>query len=388
MLIVNGTVHTMDGLTIPNGYVAVSGSKIAKVGPMEECPDFWEGETVDAGQGHILPGFVDAHSHLGMFGDALGFEGDDGNESTDPCTPHLRAIDAINPLDRCFEEAREAGVTTVVTGPGSANPISGQLAAIKTAGRWVDAMVVKAPAAMKLALGENPKMVYNERHETPVTRMATAAIIRENLRKALEYGEKLDRAAADEEDKPDYDAKLEALLPVVRGELPVHIHAHRADDIATGVRIAKEFGLKCVIVHGTEAHLIPDLLEQEGIPVITGPCLGDRSKPELANMTLESPAVLTLRGVRTAICTDHPEVPIQYLPLCAALAVKGGMNPEAALAAITINPARIAGIDDRVGSLTPGKDADIVVMSGHPINLLSRVRAVYIEGRRVKGQGI
>ena len=385
MLIVNGTVHTMDGLTIPNGYVAVSGSKIAKVGPMEECPDFWEGETIDAGQGHILPGFVDAHSHLGMFGDALGFEGDDGNESTDPCTPHLRAIDAINPLDRCFEEAREAGVTTVVTGPGSANPISGQLAAIKTAGRWVDAMVVKAPAAMKLALGENPKMVYNERHETPVTRMATAAIIRENLRKALEYGEKLDRAAADEEDKPDYDAKLEALLPVVRGELPVHIHAHRADDIATGVRIAKEFGLKCVIVHGTEAHLIPDLLEQEGIPVITGPCLGDRSKPELANMTLESPAVLTLRGVRTAICTDHPEVPIQYLPLCAALAVKGGMNPEAALAAITINPARIAGIDDRVGSLTPGKDADIVVMSGHPINLLSRVRAVYIEGRRVKG---
>ena len=386
MLIVNGTVHTMDGLTIPNGYVAVSGSKIAKVGPMEECPDFWEGETIDAGQGHILPGFVDAHSHLGMFGDALGFEGDDGNESTDPCTPHLRAIDAINPLDRCFEEAREAGVTTVVTGPGSANPISGQLAAIKTAGRWVDAMVVKAPAAMKLALGENPKMAYNERHETPVTRMATAAIIRENLRKALEYGEKLDRAAADEEeDKPDYDAKLEALLPVVRGELPVHIHAHRADDIATGVRIAKEFGLKCVIVHGTEAHLIPDLLEQEGIPVITGPCLGDRSKPELANMTLESPAVLTLRGVRTAICTDHPEVPIQYLPLCAALAVKGGMNPEAALAAITINPARIAGIDDRVGSLTPGKDADIVVMSGHPINLLSRVRAVYIEGRRVKG---
>ena len=385
MLIVNGTVHTMEGLTIPNGYVAVSGEKIAKTGPMEECPDHWEGETVDAGQGHILPGFVDAHSHLGMFGDALGFEGDDGNESTDPCTPHLRAIDAINPLDRCFEEAREAGVTTVVTGPGSANPISGQLAAIKTAGRWVDAMVVKAPAAMKLALGENPKTVYNERHETPVTRMATAAIIRENLYKALEYSEKQKKSEADEEeDKPDYDAKLEALLPVVRGELPVHIHAHRADDIATGVRIAKEFGLKCVIVHGTEAHLIPDLLVQEGIPVITGPCLGDRSKPELANMTLESPMVLTLYGVKAAICTDHPEVPIQYLPLCAALAVKGGMNPEAALAAVTINPAQIVGIDGRVGSLAPGKDADIVVMSGHPINLLSRVRGVWINGKRVK----
>lgn len=386
MLIINGTVHTMDGLTIPNGYVAVSGDKIAKVGPMEECPAHWEGETLDAGSGHIMPGFIDAHCHLGMFGDAVGFEGDDGNEATDPCTPHLRAIDAVNPLDRCFEEARAAGVTTVLTGPGSANPISGQFAAIKTNGKWVDAMVLKEPVAMKLALGENPKSVYNERHETPVTRMATAAIIRENLRKALEYGEKLEKAQADEEEeKPDYDAKLEALLPVVRGELPVHIHAHRADDIATGVRIAKEFGLKCVIVHGTEAHLIPELLEQEGIPVITGPCLGDRSKPELANMTIESPAVLTLQGVKTAICTDHPEVPIQHLPLCAAMAVKGGMLPEAALAAITINPAQIAGIDHRVGSLTPGKDADIVITTGHPINLLSRVRAVFIGGVRVKG---
>ena len=321
-----------------------------------------------------------------MFGDALGFEADDGNEATDPCTPHLRAIDAVNPLDRCFEEARQAGVTTVLTGPGSANPISGQFAAIKTTGKWVDAMVIQAPAAMKLALGENPKCVYNERHETPVTRMATAAIIRENLAKALEYGEKLERAAEDEEeDKPDYDAKLEALLPVVRGELPVHIHAHRADDIATAIRISKEFGLKCVIVHGTEAHLIPELLVQEGVPVITGPCLGDRSKPELANMTIESPAVLTLHGVKTAICTDHPEVPVQHLALCAAMAVKGGMNPEAALAAITINPAQIAGIDNRVGSLTPGKDADIVITSGHPINLFSRVQTVLIGGQRIKG---
>lgn len=386
MLIINGTVHTMDGITIPNGYVAVSGSKIAQVGPMEEAPDHWEGETLDAQGGHIMPGFIDAHCHLGMFGDGLGFEGDDGNEATDPCTPNLRAIDAINPQDRCFEEARSAGVTTVITGPGSANPISGQLAAIKTAGRWVDEMVVKAPIAMKLALGENPKTVYNDRHEGPMTRMATAAIIRENLAKAVEYAEKLDRAEEDEdEEKPDYDAKLEALLPVVRGELPVHIHAHRADDIATGIRIAKEFGLKCVIVHGTEGHLIPDLLAQEDIPVITGPILGDRSKPELVNMTSETPAVLTLHGINAAICTDHPEVPIQYLPLCATLAVKAGMIPESALAAITIRPAQIAGIADRVGSLTPGKDADIVVMSGHPVNALSRVRAVFIEGKLVKG---
>jgi len=386
MRIINGNVLTMDGLTIPSGYVAVSGDQIARVGPMEECPENWEGETLDAQGGYVLPGLIDAHCHLGMFGDALGFEGDDGNESTNPCTPQLRAIDGVNPLDRCFEEARAAGVTTVLTGPGSANPVAGQFAAIKTTGRWVDAMVVKAPAAMKLALGENPKSVYNERHETPVTRMATASLIRENLRKALEYAEKLERAANDEEeDKPDFDPKLEALLPVVRGELPVHIHAHRADDIATGIRLAKEFSLDYVIVHGTEAHRIPDLLAQEGARVITGPSLGDRSKPELAHMTLENPAILAMHGVKVAICTDHPVIPVQYLPLCAALAVRGGMPPEAALAAITINAAEIAGIGHLVGSLTPGKQADIVVTSGHPLNVLSRVRAVFIGGRQVVG---
>ena len=384
MLIINGTVHTMDGPIIENGYVAVRGTKIAQVGPMESCPARWEGETIDAQGGHILPGFIDAHCHLGMFGDALGFESDDGNEETDPCTPQLRAIDAVNPLDRCFAEARAAGVTTVLTGPGSANPVSGQFAALKTDGRWVDAMIVKAPVSMKLALGENPKKVYHDRDETPVTRMATAAIIRENLRKAVEYGGKLDKAAREEDaEAPDYDAKLEALLPVVRGELPVHIHAHRADDIATGVRIAREFGLKCVIVHGTEGHLIPDLLAEAGVPVITGPALGDRSKPELAHMTLENPAVLRRAGVDVAICTDHPEVPIQYLPLCAALAVKGGLDEEAALAAITVNAARIAGLDGTLGSLTPGKEADIVVTDRHPLELLGNVQAVFIGGRRI-----
>ena len=384
MLIINGTVHTMDGPVIENGYVAVTGSRIAKVGPMEECPKSWEGETIDAQGGHICPGFIDTHCHLGMFGDSLGFESEDGNEETDPCTPQLRAIDAINPLDRCFSEARAAGVTTVLTGPGSANPVSGQFAAIKTDGRWVDAMIVKAPVSMKLALGENPKQVYHDRDETPVTRMATAAIIRENLRKAVEYGEKIDKAAQDEDtDPPDYDAKLEALLPVVRGELPVHIHAHRADDIATGIRIAKEFRLRCVIVHGTEGHLLPELLAGEGIPVITGPALGDRSKPELSNMTLENPAVLRRAGVPVAICTDHPEVPIQYLPLCAALAVKGGMEEEEALAAITINAARIAGLDGTLGSLTPGKEADVVVTDRSPLELLGKVKAVLIGGRRI-----
>ena len=387
MLIINGTVHTMDGLTIPNGYVAVSGDKIARVGPMEECPGHWEGETLDAAQGHIVPGFVDAHCHLGMFGDALGFEGDDGNESTDPCTPHLRAIDGVNPMDRCFRDARLAGVTTVLTGPGSANPISGQFVAMKTAGRWLDDMVIKAPAAMKLALGENPKLTYHERHETPTTRMATAAIIRENLAKAVEYREKLERAAQDEEeDKPDYDAKLEALLPVIRGELPVHIHAHRADDMATGIRICKEFGLKYVLVHGTEGHLIPDLLAQEGAGVITGPCLTDRSKPELMHQSLETPAILQRFGVKVAICTDHPETPIQYLPLCAAMAIRGGMDPESALACVTIRAAELAGVADRVGSLAPGKDADVTVTSAHPLNWLSRMRLVVMDGKVVHGR--
>lgn len=386
MLIKNGTVHTLDTPVIPNGFVAVRDGKIAMVGPMEECPETWEGEIYDAQGGHICPGFVDAHCHLGVFGDAIGFEGDDGNEVTDPCTPHLRAIDAVNAQDRCFKEARLGGVTTVLTGPGSANPISGQFAALKTSGRWVDEMILKAPVAMKLALGENPKSVYNERHETPITRMATAALIRENLFKAKEYAEKLDRAAEDEdEEKPDYDAKLEALLPVIRGELPVHIHAHRADDIATGIRISKEFGLKYVIVHGTEGYLISDLLAQEGAAVITGPSLGDRCKPELANMTMENPALLTMAGVKIAICTDHPETPIQHLPMCAGLAIKGGMIPETALAAITRWPAEIAGLGDRLGTLTVGKDADIVVTSGYPLNWLSRVRLVLIDGKPVTG---
>lgn len=386
MRIINGTVHTMDGLVIPKGFVAIQGDKISCVGPMEELPEDWPGEVIDAKGGDILPGFVDAHCHLGMFGDSIGFESDDGNEATDPCTPHLRAIDAINPMDRCFSEARKAGVTTVVTGPGSANPISGQMAAIKTTGNWIDDMIIQAPLAMKLALGENPKYTYNERHEGPITRMATAAIIRENLEKAVEYGEKLEQAEADEDtEKPDFDPKLDALLPVVRGELPVHIHAHRADDMATGIRICKEFGLKYVLIHGTEGHLIAPELAREGAAVITGPCMGDRCKPELTNMSLETPFVLALHGVKTAICTDHPETPIQYLPLCAAMAVRGGMNPEMALEAITIRPAEIVGIAHRVGSLTPGKDADVVVTSVNPINPLARVLAVVIDGKRVSG---
>ena len=383
MIIYNGVVHPMDGPVIPRGYVTFEGGKITAVGPMEELGETPEG--LDAQGGHILPGFIDAHCHLGLFGESLGFEADDGNESTDPCTPQLRAIDGVNPLDRGFQEAREGGVTTVLTGPGSANPIAGQFLAMKTNGRWVDEMVVKAPVAMKFALGENPKSVYNERKETPVTRMATAAIIRENLSKAQEYQDKQSKADEDPDtDMPDYDAKLEALVPVVEGEVPAHFHAHRADDIATAVRLSKEFGLDYVIVHGTEGYKVAELLAAEGVPVITGPCLTDRSKPELVGQTLENPALLARAGVKVAICTDHPETPIQYLPLCAAMAVRGGMEEEAALAAITSTAAEIAGIEKRVGTLTPGKDADIVVTAGHPFDWNGRIKAVFIDGKQVR----
>ena len=385
MLIQNGVVHPMDAPVIPRGFVLLEGDKIAAVGPMEALPAGYSGEVLDAEGGHILPGFIDAHCHLGLFGDALGFEADAGNESTDPCTPQLRAVDGVNPLDRGFREAREGGVTTVLTGPGSANPIAGQFAALKTDGRWVDEMVVKAPIAMKFALGENPKSVYNDRKETPVTRMATAAIIRENLAKAQEYQDKQSKAEEDpDEDVPDYDAKLEALAPVATGALPAHFHAHRADDIATAVRISGEFGLKLVVVHGTEGYLVPELLAQANVPVITGPCLTDRSKPELVGQSLSNPARLRAAGVKVAICTDHPETPIQYLPLCAAMAVRGGMEPEDALAAITRDAAEIAGISKRVGTLTPGKDADVVVTSGHPFDWNGGVRAVFLNGKRVR----
>ena len=369
MLIFNGVVHPVDAPVIPNGYVELEGGKIKGVGPIEALPKGCEGPSLDVKGGHIVPGFVDAHCHLGLFGDALKFEGDDGNEATNPCTPHVRAIDGVNPLDRCFQEAREGGVTTVLTGPGSANPISGQGIVIKTLGAWVDQMVLKAPATMKMALGENPKTVYNGRKETPTTRMGTASVIRTELARALEYMDRQDKADTEAgTNAPGYDPRLEALIPVLRGELPVHIHAHRADDIATAVRICREYGLQFVVVHGTEGYRVTELLAAEGVGVITGPILTDRSKPELAGLTIENPARLAKAGVEIAICTDHPVTPIQYLPLCAAIAVRGGLEPEEALRAITLGGARLAGVAHRVGSLTPGKDADVVVTSGHPLD--------------------
>lgn len=382
MILKNAVLYPVDRPPIPSGYLAYEGGKITGLGPMEQCP---EGESLDLGGARIYPGFVDIHCHLGLFGDGLGFEGEDGNETTDPVTPQLRAIDGINPLDRCFREAREGGITTVFTGPGSANAIGGQIAALKTAGRWVDEMIVRAPVAMKFALGENPKWSYKDRDEPPITRMATAALIREQLAKAEEYLRKREKAEAEEDaEPPEFDAKLEALAPVLQGKLPAHFHAHRADDIATALRISREFHLKAVIVHATEGYLVSELLAKEGVPVITGPLFGDRSKPELGNQCLENTALLLQAGVRTAICTDHPENPIQYLPLGAALAAKAGVSREAALRAITLSAAEIGAIADRVGSLTVGKDADFAVWDGDPLEMSGRTRMVVIDGVRVK----
>ena len=384
MLLTNGVIHPVDAPEIPNGYVAFSEGKITAVGSMDQLPADRTEEEYDLNGAHVCPGFIDAHCHLGLFGSALGFEAEDGNEATDPVTPHLRALDAVNPLDRYFAEARAAGVTTVLTGPGSANPVSGQGVILKTAGRWVDEMILSAPACMKFALGENPKSVYNDRKEGPVTRMATAAMIREALFKASEYQVKKQMSETDPDDEgPEYDAKLEALIPVLKREVPAHFHAHRADDIATALRICKEFNLKPVIIHATEGHLIQELLEQEQVPVVTGPCLTDRSKPELAGMTLENPAILS-KVTMTAICTDHPETPVQYLPLCAAMAVRGGMSEDEALAAITLNAAKILGVEDRVGSITPGKDADLVICATHPFDWRNRgPEQVYLNGKPV-----
>ena len=382
MVITHAYIEPVVGKTIADGYLRFDAA-IEEMGPMEQYVPKAGEEVLNAGGKWLLPGFVDIHTHLGLFGDGVGFEAEDCNESTDPITPQLRVIDGINPMDRTFEEARNGGVTAVIVAPGSANPIAGQAAAIRTYGRRIDDMILKAPVAMKFALGENPKSTYNDRDETPVTRMATAALIRENLRKAQEYRMKQQLAQEDPDfDAPDFDMKLEALVPVLNREIQAHFHAHRLDDIFTPIRIAKEFDLDYVIIHGTEAYLAPDIMAQEQARVVTGPNLLDRCKPELRNMSFSGPVVLTHQDVLCSICTDHPETPLQYLPLCAAMAMRSGLTRQEALAAITIQPARIAGLDKQIGSLEVGKDADLVLATGDPLELETRIEGVYSLGRK------
>ena len=378
----NAHIITMSGVEFENGVV-VFDDKIRYVG--EDTTEFEVSEEIDAHGNFLLPGLIDAHCHAGMFEDSLGFEGDDGNEDSDPITPQMRAIDAINPFDRSFSDAASGGVTTVVTGPGSANPISGQFAAIKTSGICVDDMILKAPVAMKFALGENPKSVYHTKNQTPVTRMGTMSLIRETLFKAQEYLDAKNEYLLDpdENEKPDYDIKLEAMIPVLEGEIPVKIHAHRADDICSAIRIGKEFNIKITIEHCTEGELVADIIKRENIPVMLGPTLCDRSKPELKNLSFSTYKKLSDMGVSVAIITDHPEITIENLSLCAALAAENGMQKDLAIAGITIAAAKNCGIADRVGSIEVGKDADMVIFDKLPCEFGAKALKTIINGKVV-----
>ena len=381
LVLKNGNVMTMAGPAFV-GDVAIENGKIVAVG---QSLSYSDAEVRDVTGMTVMPGIVDPHCHIGMWEDAMGFEGADGNECTNPITPELRSIDAINPYDRCFEEAAAGGVTTCVTGPGSANVIGGQFVAIKTYGDSVDDMVLRFPVAVKAAFGENPKRVYNGKNQTPSTRMATAALMRKALIEAQEYNEKLEKGKADPEKMPERNLGKEILARVIRRELPMKIHAHRADDILTAIRICREFKLRYTLDHCTEGYLITDKLKEalgedcEGI--IVGPLLTDRSKIELKNLSFKAPKVLEKAGIEYAMMTDHPVTPEQYLPICTAIAVREGASEEGALKAITINAAKITGIADRVGSIEVGKDADIAVFSGHPFDFRSRCVLTLVNGK-------
>lgn len=379
----------MAGEETENGIVLFN-DKIVYAGAETDISSYTIDEVFDAAGNIVMAGLVDAHCHVGMFEDSLGFEGDDGNEDSDPVTPQLRAIDGINPFDRAFSDAVRAGVTTVVTGPGSANPVGGQFAAVKTYGKCVDDMIVKAPCAMKMALGENPKTVYNEKDEAPVTRMGTMAVIRELFIRAGEYKERYDKYIADSEnnEKPEFDIKLHSMLAVLNREIPVKIHAHRADDICSAIRIGKEFNVDVTIEHCTDGDKIADILEREKLPINLGPTFGDRSKAELKNMTYATYANLSARALSVAIITDHPEITIENLPFCAVMAVKHGMDRYKALEAITITAARNCRIDDTVGSLEKGKDADIAIFTEYPTDFDAECVMTFINGECVWRKGL
>ncbi|MFD0559721.1 imidazolonepropionase-like amidohydrolase [Stackebrandtia endophytica] len=380
MVFTNATVLPIDGDRIDNGVVIVRDGKIDAVGGAD-TPIPAGASVQDLGGKWIVPGLIDAHVHLGTSEEGEGWAGNDTNELTDPVTSHVRALDAINPADIGFSDAIAAGVLAVNVNPGSGNPIGGQTVAIKCAGRTVDEMAMRTPSGVKSALGENPKRVYGEQKKTPSTRLGTAAVIRGAFVDALNYEAKLANAS---EDKPvDRDLKLEALLKVLKREIPWRQHCHRADDIATAMRIADEFGYELVLDHGTEAHLLADIVAEKGIPVIIGPLIVSRSKVEVRNRSVANPGKLDKAGVTIAITTDHPVVPIGNLIHQAALSVKEGLDRDAAMRALTINPATIMGVADRIGSLTAGKDADFCVWSGDPLDLYSRVEVAYIEGSEI-----
>lgn len=384
MLIYNAEIHTMNsaGTIIENGWIKIEDDKISDIG--EGNPGDIPADSINAAGKAVYPGFIDAHTHLGIIENGIDFEGDDCNEATDPFTPQMRAVDGINPFDRCFEEARRRGITAVASSPGSANACGGEICVIKTDGRRIDDMLVKV-CGVKFALGENPKNVYNGKDEAPITRMAIAALIREGLYKARRYQRDMDSYYSDSEnyDPPEYDIKCEALLPLMQRKQKAFFHCHRADDICTAMRIAREFSLELVIIHGTEGWKIADILAKEKIPVICGPVICDRCKPEMKGLELKNAAVMQENGVKFSICTDHPVIPIQYLPISAQASVRGGLSYEAALRAVTINAAEILSIDDETGSLEIGKSADLQLYGKgeNPLDLMSEPSLVMINGK-------
>lgn len=379
LAIINGKVLTMAGAAYERGVVLIDNGKIKGVGNRIRVPK--EAQIIDAAGKTVMPGLIDPHCHVGIFEEIYRVEGSDGNENTDPVTPHLRAIDAVYPEDEGFRDALSGGVTTVVTGPGSANVIGGEMLAMKTYGHIIDKMVIKAPVGLKIAFGENPKRVYGGQNKTPMTRMATAALLRETLAKARNYLAKRQIGAKKPDEVFEKDLKMETLVRVLKREIPIRAHAHRADDIMTAVRIAEEFNLRLVVEHCTEGYKIAAELAEKNIPAVVGPIFTNRAKVELKDRSLENAGCLARAGVKIGIMTDHPVIPINYLSLSAALAVKAGLDEATALKAITIQAAEIVGIADRVGSLETGKDADIIILDGPLFELKTRVEKVFVSGQ-------
>ena len=379
-LIRGGLVHDAVRRDACKADILLADGKIAAIGTDLTAPA--DAVIFDADGLDVFPGFVDAHTHIGLDGYGIGYEGCDYNEMNDIWTPQLRAIDGINPRDPSLADARKAGVTCVCTGPGSANVLGGTFLAMKTVGERVDNMIVRDPVAMKCAFGENPKRCYRDKCDS--TRMSTAAFLRGALMQARDYGARKQAANGDITKMPAYNQKLEALLPVLAREIPLKAHAHQANDIFTALRIAREFNLRLTLEHVTEGHLIADeLAKEKDVPMAVGPSLTFASKFELQNKSWETPGVLANAGCHVSISTDNSVIPQQYLPLCAGMAVKAGMDPFDALKAITINPAEHIGVADRVGSLEVGKDADVVITNGCPFEVMTEVKAVFIDGARI-----
>ena len=378
-IIRNGLIHDAIHGDPFIGDLLIRDGKIAAIGAGLEAPS--GAQAVDATGLQVYPGLVEAHGHIGLDGWAVGYEGQDYNEYNDPVTPHLRAIDGINPFDEALRDAVRGGVTTLCTGPGSSNVLGGTFAVFKPAGICIDDMCLLPQAAMKCAFGENPKRCYKDKHIS--SRMNTAALLREALFRAREYMEKLDAAGDDPARKPAFDMKLQALLPVLRREIPLKAHAHQANDILTAIRIAREFDVKLTLEHVTEGALIVDELVRADLPLAIGPTFGQPSKIELRNSTWRTPAILNAAGCRVSIITDSPVTRQSHLRLCAAMAIENGMPAFDALRAITLNPAHHIGVEDRVGSLEVGKDADVVLASGSIFEIQSRILATYIDGNPI-----